>query len=287
MKLRYVICDTLDPEERVEDAALWKAMHDHYGAAIEAVAKPVDDGVLWFGRGNRFGRNVGQIGTHRLPYWTDAVFLANCRRQFTVLPILEVGEEVERLHALGLGAFLKSTREKHCIVRAPVGSDWQLEVGDMAYSFIDGGPDLMVQELVEIADEFRFFVIGRRVVTWSLNRPELTPLAKSPRSPPSYLALAWEVAEKMATADAVVDIGLINGSPGVVEFNPLVLGCVGLFACDVAALARASEALLPREPGDASNRDHDNQRGKESSARNTAKPSGRSNPLPPDILEKT
>jgi hypothetical protein len=43
----------------------------------------------------------------------------------------------------------------------------------------------------------------------------------------------------MQTADAVVDVALFStGDIGLVEFNPMQLEQVGLFACDATALVK-------------------------------------------------
>jgi len=234
--LTFRLTDNVDPEERLEEAALWKAMHDEYGSEIRPVK---GDAPTTFGR---LRKRSGET----LRYWTDPAFLTHCRRSFTVCDFAEVQKAVMGLHRAGLGAFLKSTRDKHWIGRVPLGADVQQVIGEMAFSFIDGGPQLMVQELCRIDNEHRFFVIGRNVVTHSRNSPELTPLDYDVARHvvrPAYMALARKVAAEMREPHAVVDIGDINGEPGVVEFNPLHLGSVGLFACDVRALARASRAI--------------------------------------------
>jgi len=236
--ITFRLTENLDPEERLEEAALWKAMHDEYGDEIHAVT---GDAEAVFGRlRKREGKSIR--------YWDDPAFLAHCGRSFKVCRFEEVRAEVNRLHAAGMGAFLKSTRDKHWIERVPVGADVQEIVGEMAYSFIDGGPCIMVQELCSLSNEHRFFVIGREVVTHSRNSPELTPLDYEEArnlAPGAFMVLAREVANTMREPNAVVDFAYINGAPGVVEFNPMHLGSVGLFACDVRALARASRAMLP------------------------------------------
>lgn len=136
-----------DPEERLEEAALWKAMHDEYGEDIVALRedeKPAK-GIPAFGRPLRFGPGSGlnPVSDH-LPYWNDPAFLAHARRRFTVCTWGKVEEAVRTLHADGLGAFLKSTRPKHAIFRVPVGATVAEIVQEMAYSFLDGGPELMV-----------------------------------------------------------------------------------------------------------------------------------------------
>lgn len=237
MTWTFRLTDNLDPEERLEEAALWKAMHDEYGDMV----KPITGNVA-----ATFGRTIRAQPGLRLEYWSDPAFLSQCQRRFSVVPFDQLELAVGELHEDGLGAFIKSTRDKHAIFRVPVGRDLRDEMDAMVYSFIDGGPELMVQELCEIADEHRFFCIAREIVTFSRNSPELTPLDFPSRQSDLSKALlplcavAQQIAATMQMPDAVIDVAYINGVPGAVELNPFWLGQVGLFACDVRALAEAA-----------------------------------------------
>ncbi|HJR83469.1 MAG TPA: hypothetical protein VJ775_06035 [Sphingomicrobium sp.] len=242
----FRLTDNDDPEERLEEAALWKAMHDVYGARIAAVT----DGDADYGRPRRFARGPSMD----LAYWTDPAFLKHAGRRFWVGRWEDADEQVRALHADGLGAFIKSTRAKDWICKVPVGQSLDEVADAMAYSYIDGGPPIMVQELAKVRYEHRFFVIDRRIVTRSPNAAHLTPLDfpqtwdfETPRDHKHSLfsaggflmPVAEDIARNMATPDAVIDCALINGEPACVEINPMVIGGVGLFACDVRAIAGA------------------------------------------------
>lgn len=244
----YRLCDTTDPEERLEDAALWKAMHDVFGDRISVSA--AHDAAPDYGR----GRALDKRRVPEVTYWHDPAFLAHAQRSFWVGPWDTAGAEVERLHRLGLDAFVKSTRPKHWIERIPVGVSLDTAADATAYTFIDDGPALMVQELAEMRYEHRFFVVNRHIVTHSPNAVHLTPLdypqtfsfvTPHERQHGTFCAsgflrgVAEDIARKMETPDAVIDCALINGKPGCVEINPLAIGGVGLFACDVRSLALA------------------------------------------------
>lgn len=266
----YRLCATLDPEERLEDAAMWKALHDEFGDEIQAATEDsvIGDDAIVFGRSRRFSSlNANPVDPH-LPYWTDPTFLAHCNRSFKVMPIEDASAEVNRLHVLGKNAFVKSTKMKHAIFRVPVGVDLRDEMGVMALSFIDGGPELMVQEHVDFTFEHRFFCVDREVVTYSPTQWQLTPASRlhdgemfrTPSSSDVVLdlhrsrtlwRLAVEVAKSMRVPHAAVDCGMIGDTPALVEFNPLRLGECGLYACDVAALAKAARKLLPHSSGPA------------------------------------
>mgnify|MGYP001293289306 CR=1 FL=1 len=259
----FRLTDNTDPEERLEEAALWKAMKDHYGARISPVPPGSDGGDDWimFGRIPRF-----ETGREPVPgaieYWNDPAFLENCGREFRVVGYDGLRDAVGDLHARGIGAFVKSTRMKHYVCRVPVGADIEAEIGDMAFSFMDGGPDLMVQALCEVAYEYRFFVVGREIVTQSPVMVSLTPLDHADEvgflhETPNggtrimdaglierYFELAGRVAAGMVPEHAVVDVGLVDGRPAVIEMNPMRLGQIGLYACDVRALAVSSERLI-------------------------------------------
>jgi hypothetical protein len=258
----FRLSDNTDPEERLEEAALWKAMKDLYGDRISAVTPehPAGDDWIMFGRGARFDTGQEPVSS-RLDYWTDPAFLENCGREFSVVPYEGLRAAVADLHARGIGAFVKSTRMKHFVCRIPVGADVDDEIGPMAFSFMDGGPALMVQALAELKYEHRFFVVGRRIVTDSPVMVALTPLDwresvgmayETPtggrrRMNPDfegYYALAERVIADMVPEHVVIDIALIDGEPAVIEMNPMQLGQVGLYASSVRDLAVASQTLI-------------------------------------------
>lgn len=133
MRWTYRLTNIDDPEERLEEAALWKAMHDEYGSAIRPVMGD-EPGT--------FGRPRQRDPMTRLDYWNDPAFLKWAGRRFSVTDAEGLDRAVRELHDDGLGAFVKSTQDKHCIIRVPVGTRWQDEMDAMIYSFIDGGPQL-------------------------------------------------------------------------------------------------------------------------------------------------
>ena len=248
-KIGFRLTGNTDPEERLEEAAMWKAMKDVHGDLICAVPPGVAAPSDWilFGR----GRDTGQEPvSSALRYWLDPAFVGNCGRRFDVVAFDELAAAVERLHADGHGAFLKSTRAKHWIARVSVGADLREVVGDMAYSFMDGGPEIMVQEECDIRFEYRCFVVDREIVTFTPIEHSLTPAGGrrrfSEEIAESHMDLARSVASRIKARDAVIDVGLVNGKSAVVELNPMQIGQVGLYASSVRALANASVALVNR-----------------------------------------
>jgi hypothetical protein len=255
LRAYFRFCRTTDPEERLEEAALWKALHD----LLEDRIEPLEPGAVGMFGVPVIGRpHITERGDE-LRYWTDPAFLASCGRAFHVCSFEDLPAVVELIHGIGRGAFVKSTKAKHAIVRIPVGMKVEEAFGDMAYSFIDGGPELMVQELCEVRYEHRFFVVDRRIVTHTPNAAHLTPLdhvqcfsfeTPADHEPSLFYAggflqgVAEQIARKMRTPDAVIDCAIINGRPAAVELNPMILGGVGLFACDVRRLALAVIAKM-------------------------------------------
>lgn len=241
----FRLTENKDPEERLEEAALWKAMHDEYGDEIAPLPDDAEAGVCF----GRMGSKVRNHVSDKLPYWADPAFLRHTQRRFSVVSYDGLREAVAALHADGLGAFVKSTKSKHCIFKVPLGASFEEAIGAMAYSFMDGGPDLMVQQLIEPTYETRFFCIDRQIVTESPINPHLTPIDFPCRSHPTPIAtalrrVAFDIADDMETPHASIDCALIDGQPGVVELNPMILGNLGLYACDVRALAKASRQLI-------------------------------------------
>src|SRR5690606_38164588 len=80
------------------------------------------------------------------------------------------------LHDRGVDGFVKSTQDKHWVGRIPIGVSLYEAMDGMAYSFIDGGPKLVVQEFIPMKYEHRFFVVDRRIATDSPVQTRLTPI---------------------------------------------------------------------------------------------------------------
>jgi hypothetical protein len=261
----FRLTDNTDPEERLEEAALCKAMYDEYGDnGIVAVRghSEAPSGLPVFGRTPRFPVMCANPVSARLNYWSDPAFLDTCRREFHVVPFEDAEPIVRDLQARGKGAFIKSTNLKHFTTTVELDEDFREKIGPMAFSFIDGGPELMVQELALVEYEHRYFVIDGQIVTSSPNMTWLTPIdyplpkgtvfrtpqTATPENRPDIVSslddLAAALAPSIATAHACIDLAMINGGPGVVEMNPMQIGQVGLFASSVRALARASRGLV-------------------------------------------
>lgn len=280
MRLRYRLTDTADPEERLEDAAMWKALNDVLGNEVslyddsdrgERSAPGSDPSALrpddiLVGRSRRHEAwPTPELTASFLPYWTDTGFLAAAGRFFELHDFEGAMRACESLHAAGKGAFLKSIRTKHWVQRVPLGDDPREVVGEMAYSFIDKPPCLMVQELVAMEYEMRFAVMDRSLVSSSPVAAWLTPLdthrvhdhvARTPgskeleHSPEIVAALtdfATRTAASLESPDCILDCCLVDGRPVAIELNALSIGAFGLYAMDVHALARGvRDRLLPR-----------------------------------------
>ena len=250
MSVTFRLTMNTDPEERLEEAVLWKAIWEASGGT--AVATYGTD------TSTTFGCLSTQEAEPLFDYWNDPAFLAETQRYFATVEIDQLGSIVDALHQIGHGAFIKSTRSKHAIFKVKIGQTVRDVMGEMIYSFIDGGPALMVQQLVKPYFEWRFFCVDRKIVTHSNCHPTLTPLdfplTKAYATAGAYDTLpestVWNAIEKlqpvaeriaknMKHPTAVIDCAFIDSTPACIELNPLRLGQIGLFACDVRALVKA------------------------------------------------
>lgn len=268
----FRLTNNTDPEERLEEAALWKALYDFYGEDIVAFEGSNSEGpdLPTFGRSPASPLKPSKNPvSSKLEYWLDPSFEKFAQRKFWLCDWDEAEKKVEELQELGIGAFVKSTKSKHFICRIPAfGTTFYEEMGDMAYSFIDGGPKLLIQELVPMQFEHRFFVVNHKIITDSPVQVSLTPIdyplaagsvSKTPSSkqlevrPDIYNELrrvAAAVACEMEFPHASVDCAITftpehpEGIGCLIEMNPMQIGQLGLYACNVRALAEASEKLI-------------------------------------------
>lgn len=260
----YRLSRNEDPEERLEDAAMWKALRDEYGEDITLLDD--EDGIppdaVFFGRLKK-GEWYSSSGNSEMAYWNDPAFLRHSIRRFETCDFKEAGEVVAEIHASGKHAFVKAMERKTVVDRIPIGMTLPERFGDLCYSYIDRGKCLLVQEFAQIEYEQRFLFIERELATkspiaWHLTPLDTyvlpagaqfrTPFERYPEVRPD-LDLEW-LARKVAAQckyDCVgIDCAYIDGKPGVVEFNDMHVGQMGLYACDVRALARATRWIVAR-----------------------------------------
>lgn len=271
--LYYRLSGTTDPEERLEDACLSKAMHDTYGSRITILPPEASPpaGATVFGRSRQLGFGTSGSGQAKLDYARDPGFLWGISRSFKVCGLQEAELEVARLHAAGKDAFVKAMQEKLMTERVPRGMSLHEAIGDMVYSFIERPDCLMVQEHVAMRNERRLVFVDGTLVTHSPVAFHLTPLDRSrlaaetgrpaeelhftdpeSRTPVwnaelsrRMVRFANEVAARSRLRTMTIDVAeLANGCLEVIEFNPGWPGTFGLFACDPYAIAEASNALL-------------------------------------------
>jgi hypothetical protein len=269
----FRLTNNTDPEERLEEAALWKAFYDFYGEEIYGFDDMKEDGpeLPTFGRSPRLPLKPSRNPvSSTLDYWLDPAFKKHAQRSFWICDWNEAEKKATELQDHGIDVFIKSTRSKHFIQRIPAqGMSFMESMGDMAYSFIDGGPNLIVQEAIPMKYEHRFFVIDRKIVTDSPVQTKLTPIdyplkpgsvSYTPNSTSleinidSYHKLrriAEDVANTMEYPHASVDCAITSSSVDqsetgcLIEMNPMQIGQLGLYACNVRALAEASKKLIP------------------------------------------
>ncbi|WP_262267233.1 MULTISPECIES: ATP-grasp domain-containing protein [Microvirga] len=266
----FVLDRGMDPEERLENAILWKALKDRAGSQIKAyddVGK-VPEGVTHiFGRAGhrsdlfRDGLKYPGPNEKTLPYWTMPGFLELAGRSTKLCDLDQADAEVQRLHLEGKDAFVKATRDKYFTKQVPVGTSLWQALDALVYSFIDEEACLLVQEYVEMTYEYRLFIVDGQVVTGAGCIPWKTPLDNIALYDPAmiehrgdikvggpamsnlrldqYLSFASEAVDQLGGGSFVLDVAMINGEVGIIELNPMRLGQVGLYAARVPALVDA------------------------------------------------
>ena len=277
--LYYRLLNTTDPEERLEDAAMYKALHDIYGKGLTLV--PSDQlspkNGLFLGRGKQPEINDENIlGSPNLPYWNNPAFRDSVNRSFIITDLDGAEAEVRRLHAGGEDAFLKSTRPKHLTLRINQGVSFYNAMNGMAESFMDRENCLMVQQAVDMMYEHRVLVMNGNIITHSPVAWNLTPMSRfqireqtghdvgdfhypdpdshdsiySPQTTGRMINMAQGIAERSGMPHLCIDLCVlgprIEGPIEVVEFNPMQPGAVGLYACDPTKIAEAvRDAMEP------------------------------------------
>ena len=270
--LYYRLLNTTDPEERLEDAAMYKALHDIYGKGLTLV--PADQSApkngLFLGRGkSNEANNENVLGQPGLAYWDIPAFRNALDRSLVVTDLDGAEAEVKRLHAEGEDAFLKSTRQKHLTLRINQGTPFYHAMDGIAESFMDRENCLMVQQAVDMRFEHRFLVMNGKVITHSPVALHLTPLSRSriteqtghdigdmhyshpeshdpyysPQTTDRMIVEAQRIATLSKVPHLCIDLCIlgprIEGPVEVIEFNPMQPGAVGLYACDPIQVAEA------------------------------------------------
>ena len=266
----YRPSNTLDVEERLEDAALLNAMKTAFGDGIGIIdpRNTPHENALVFGRPRHFETYRGPAV--RRDYWNDRGFRAGISREFHVTDLEGAAAIVKDLHGRGKDAFLKGVELKTFTGKAPIGQDLHGVLGDMVWSFMDKPGSLMVQEFLPMRDERRFAIIDRVIVSVSPVAHHLTPLDRGRYleagrrvedmhfANPGQRASRHDPAQAQAMRDFVeqvvkrsefdhmiLDVAMTDRGIEVIEYNPMVPGQFGVFAMDVQAIANASIALLP------------------------------------------
>lgn len=253
-----------DREERIESDAAQAALGELLGGRLEIVDEIPKAATHVFGRTpeNWWPRPASlaypAVENQKLAYYEWPGFLENAGRPVFVHDLDGAGARVAEIHATGRDAFVKATRDKYYTGIVPAGTRLIRHLGDLAYSFMESPNCLMVQPRVRMSHEYRIFVVGGTAVTGAGNVTSHTPDDNVAQFNPlvserpgddrcraddalvqGYLTFASKVVPRMPVSTFVLDVALIDGAVGIVEINPLHLGQVGLFGCDVRRLARA------------------------------------------------
>ncbi len=277
----YRLSATTDPEERLEDAVLAKALHDALGPGLTLLdpeSKFPQDG-LHLGRARRNERIPTPLSPDHIPYWEDPAFLRFTARDWGHYDLEGAEEAVARLHAEGRDAVVKSTLSaKHLITQAPRGTTLSEALDAMVYSFCDRPPCLLVQERVEMRFERRFLFLDGELLTQSAVGSHLTPMSRvweagpgvdfealhletpgsrRPIHNPALTARMTERALGIAAASDhatfCMDLCLIGedadrGRIEPIEWNPFQPGQLGLYGCDPRRIAGGVRDHLAANP---------------------------------------
>ena len=277
----YRLSGTLDPEERLEDAVLAKALHDVLGHDLTLLG-PDDafpEGGLHLGRSRRNERIRSPLSPDHIRYWEDPAFLRFTSRDWGHFDLEGAEAEVARLHEGGRDAVVKSTLSaKHLILRVPRGTRLDAALDAMVYSFCDRPACLLVQERVDMRFERRFLFLDGEMLTQSAVGSHLTPMSRAweagpgvdfealhletpgsrrPIHNPALTARMTERALEIAAASEQVtfcmDLCLIGedavrGRIEPIEWNPFQPGQLGLYGCDPRRIAEGVRDHLAANP---------------------------------------
>jgi hypothetical protein len=277
----YRLSATTDPEERLEDAALAKALHDVLGPSLSLLDPETafPEGGLHLGRSRRNERILTPLSPDRIPYWEDPAFLRFTARDWGHYDLEGAEEAVDRLHKEGRDAVVKSTLSaKHLVTGAPRGTSLGEALDAMVYSFCDMPPCLLVQERVEMRFERRFLFLDGDLLTQSAVGSHLTPMSRvwepgpgqrfedlhlrtpgsreilhSPGLTERMTARALEIAAASDHQTFCMDLCLIGedlrcGPIEPIEWNPFQPGQLGLYGCDPRRIAEGVRAHLEANP---------------------------------------
>ncbi len=277
----YRISATTDPEERLEDAVLAKALHDALGPGLTLLDPEAKfpEGGLHLGRARRNERIPSPLSPDQIPYWEDPAFLRFTARDWGHYDLEGAEEAVARLHKEGRDAVVKSTLgAKHLVTGVPRGTSLGEALDAMVYSFCDRPPCLLVQERVDMRFERRFLFLDGELLTQSAVGSHLTPMSRvweagagadfedlhletpgsrrlihNPALTARMTARALEIAAASEHATFCMDLCLIGedaacGRIEPIEWNPFQPGQLGLYGCDPRRIAEGVRAHLEANP---------------------------------------
>lgn len=252
-----------DREEKIESDYVQNALLTALPDQIEIVETFPNDATHVFGRPHKNWMRPPALSypapsNLHVDYWAWDAFLANARRSVQVLDLDAAAARVAAIHASGKDAFVKATMPKFYASIVPRGLTLSRHLDALAFSFMDRGPCLIVQEKVEMIHEYRIFVVDGEPVTGAgtvfshtpddnlapfnplvSDRPSNDDCAAMPELVERYLEFARIVIPQMPISSFSLDLAMIDGKIGIVEINPLMLGQIGLFACDPTRLTAA------------------------------------------------
>lgn len=269
MDIVYRLSDITDPEERLEDSILWKSLKDEYQDDIKLIdsSENIDENTLFMGRLNNsfllpFTTDYGMDNN----YWKQEIFKEYANRDFKVCDFEDGMKYIKMLQNKKSDVIFKSIlSQKHFLCKINHDDSPHRILGDMAYSFIDRGDCLLIQEYKPMKYERRFFVVNREIITHSPVVSHLTPLdlisdndvinqhylrpglrdfIYDKNLTDNFLEVARDIAQKMDDPHATFDLSLTDQGVTIIEFNPLQIGMLGLFAMDPRKISESSRDIV-------------------------------------------
>lgn len=279
----YIDSGTRDREERIEEDVLREALVSRIPGLIPLPHRPDQlppAGSVVYGRITvTTSLNQGFAWPKArdivTPYWNDETFVKYAGRKFDLVDWDGACSKVDELHAQGGRAFIKAIDDKMLAEPVPAGMRLLDHLEDLAFSFIDRQPCLMVQDLVPMRHEYRIMVINGTPITGAGRIEHTTPLDNEAPFDPKmvatpdgavehdqaradrYQAFARMFANETKLQNYSLDLCEIEGDAAVVELNPMQPGRLGLFAIDIDLFADAVVSLttprLQLQPGPPTN----------------------------------
>jgi hypothetical protein len=194
---------------------------------------------------NKLGWKPGAFLNHNFTYYTCFLYYGEhmLNGDGYICPLGEVPK-----HAEWPEFFMRPNDDSKAfagdIIHIDDCKEWIEKIRDIetkSYTTLDLKTEVLIAPLKKIQKEFRFFVVGGKVVTGSQYKIG-TRVHYDPVVDVEAAAYAQRMASVWQPADAfVLDVAYVNGEYKIIEIN--CMNAAGYYACDVSKIIQAVEAL--------------------------------------------